>query len=86
MIFKAVYKEKRSSVKQTCDMLLLCDIVDFETGEEFRDHCWIKSSNRLSKLNLKSGDVLIFDACIYNYKSSRNQSFGLNAIKNIKII
>jgi len=85
MTFKAIYKEKRSSINQTCDMVLLCNIVNIETNEEFRDHCWIKSSNRLSKLNLKLNDNIIFDATIYSYKSTSGLSFSLNSIKNIRI-
>jgi hypothetical protein len=45
-------------MKNTCSMgyILLEDVFDSVTGELFRDHTWVKNSNRLDKLNLKSGE------------------------------
>ena len=83
-MFQAIYKETRSGLYQTCDMILLCNVVDLDTGEEFRDHCWVKSSKLFSKLNLNINDTITFDAMIHMYPSSNGLKLGLQKIKKIE--
>ena len=83
-MFQAIYKETRSGLYQTCDMILLCNVVDLDTGEEFRDHCWVKSSKLFSKLDLNINDTITFDAIVHMYPSSNGLKLGLQKIKKIE--
>jgi hypothetical protein len=83
-IYEATFR--RLSMKNSYSMgfILLEDVFDSVTGELFRDHTWVKNSNRLDKLNLKSGERIRFQALEEEYISNTSdEKIGLRHIRNV---
>lgn len=72
----------RDRIESTCPYVLLKPVYK-DSGELFRDHCWVKWSKRF--LDFSIGDTIKFTAKEYNYISSDGDRIGLKHIRYITL-
>jgi hypothetical protein len=72
----------KKTEKTTCPMVLLSHVCT-SNGDLFRDHTWVKTSNRFA--NFKKGDRISFTARIEPYLSIGGTKQGLRHLRNLSL-
>lgn len=83
--FTGTIETYRENTGVTHPTLLIND-VNYENGEIFRDHVWVKHTKRFVNSGAKFKDKIRFTAVIRNYVSSDGVKFGLEHIRSIEVI
>ena len=68
--------------------ILLKNVVNTNTKEEVTDHLWFTVGKRLKELNLKSGDVISFNARVSLYRKGyrkESRDYKLNNMSKIVV-
>ena len=68
--------------------MLLKDVKQMETGNVVTDHLWLTVGKTLQNLNLKVGDIIIFNARVGTYRKGKNfskQDYKLNRLTDIEV-
>lgn len=82
-LYEATFVRVGNPIQISSSFILLAEIVNKSTGEIFRDHTWVRNSKRISKLDLKSGEKIIFMAREEEYVSISSNKMGLRHLRNI---
>jgi len=87
--FTAILTHNTRTKRLNNKHILMVDIHYADTGDIFRDHCWIEESNELMQFQPKTNlykNKISFTAKIKNYMSLNGEKLTLTKLSDIKKI
>jgi hypothetical protein len=77
--FKAIFERfgERTYKNHVSKTLLFLNVTETVTGQVLTDHLWFPMNQTFEKLELKQGEVMVFDARVGIYRKKQRYNDGL---------